>query len=272
MNTVMFNQQRQTEFLRFLPIFALSFFLIMTGSSCKTSKQFTYFHNIEKDTTIQRYVSNEFDSKIRKGDNLGISINSLNAEENQRFNFNIITGSGDDRNATIPVYKVSDSGTIKIFRLGEIYVEGMTRKELADKLQKDLAYYLKEPLVSVNYLNRKVTVLGGVTKPSVITLEDENLSVFDALAISGDVKAESRIDNVLIIREVDSVKQFKRVNLTDHSIINSPWYYLKADDIVYVSPDNSRQLREEKRRNMQVTLSLIASGASLLFLLLNRIL
>src|SRR5690606_4094632 len=135
-----------------------------------------------------------------------------------------------------------------------------------------LAAYLKEPLVSVSYLNRKVTVLGGVARPSVINLSDEEINIFEALAIAGDVKVDSRIDNVLVIREKDNVKEFKRINLRDYSIVNSPWYYLQADDILYVSPDYLRQERDERRRNMQVTLSLVATGVSLIFLLLNRIL
>lgn len=246
--------------------------LLLLTSACSTSKRMYMFETTMKDTTVERYISQGFESKIRKGDNLGISINSLSQEENARFNSTIITGTGEQSKTSIPGYLVSNEGTIKMYRLGEIKVEGMTRAELATKLQKDLAAYLKEPLVSVSYLNRKVTVLGSVARPSVINLSDEEINIFEALAIAGDVKVDSRIDNVLVIREKDNVKEFKRINLRDYSIVNSPWYYLQADDILYVSPDYLRQERDERRRNMQVTLSLVATGVSLIFLLLNRIL
>ncbi|HRO16588.1 MAG TPA: polysaccharide biosynthesis/export family protein [Ferruginibacter sp.] len=249
-----------------------SVIVLLSTTACRTPKQLTSFSQVQNDTTISKYVSENLETKIRKGDNLGISINSLSMEENARFNSNIIKGIGEDANVVVPGYQVSVDGTIKMYRLGEIKVEGYTRKELAAYLQKELAAYLREPLVSVSYLNRKVTIMGGVSNPQVLNISGEQITIFDALATAGDITEKGRVDNVLIIRDNDSSKEFKRIDLQNHSIFNSPWYYLKANDIVYVTPDFSRVEREEKRRKLQMTLSLVASGASLLFLLLNRVL
>lgn len=268
-STIVFTDRKLKLIFNWLLI---SLFFALFTSSCKTPKQLTYFSQIPQDTIVSAFVSEDFETKIRKGDNLGISINSLSLEENARFNSNIIKGAGDDSKVTVPGYQVSNEGTIKIYRLGEIKVVGYTRKELAEYLQKELAAYLREPLVNVSYLNRKVTIMGGVANPQVLNISGEQITIFDALASAGDITEKGRVDNVLIIREKDSTKEFKRIDLQNHSVINSPWYYLKADDIVYVTPDFSRAEREEKRRKLQVTLSLIASVASLLFLLLNRVL
>lgn len=238
-------------------------------ASCQPAKQLHYFNTLQQDSVLQSYVSPGMETKIRVGDNLGISINSLSQEENLKFNPTII--SNTDGSVPTSSYIVSKEGTIKLHRLGEIKVEGMTRKELAEKLQTDLLPYLKMPLVNVSYLNRKVTVMGGVTKPSVINMKEEQITLIEALVASGDIKAESRKDNVLIIRTVDSTKFVKRVNLEDGSIFNSEWYYLQADDIVYVSPDFQKVEREERRRQLQTTISMVATITSLFIVFLTRV-
>lgn len=253
----------------FIPLFTV---LLLIGSSCRIPQKATYFSSIQQDTTIKNFVSEKIESKIRLGDNLAISINSLSLEENARFNSTVIKGTGETDKVAVPGYLVSKEGTIKIYRLGEIKVEGLTRSELAKKLQDDLKPYLKEPLVNVSYLNRKITVLGGVATPKVLNLDEEQISLFDALARCGDISEKGNADQVYIIRESNDEKQFKKINLKDLSVFESDWYYLQSDDIVYVTPDYSKLEREEKRRNLQITLSLIASGASLIFLLLNRFL
>jgi polysaccharide export outer membrane protein len=246
--------------------------LVIISSSCRIPQKATYFSSIQQDTAVKYFVSDKIESKIRKGDNLAISINSLSLEENARFNSTVLKGTGETDKVAVPGYLVSNEGTIKIYRLGEIKVEGLTRTELATKLQNDLKPYLKEPLVNVAYLNRKVTVLGGVATPKVLNLDEEQITLFDALARCGDISEKGNADQVFIIREVNDEKQFKKINLKDLSVFESNWYYLQSDDIVYVTPDYSKLEREEKRRNLQITLSLIASGASLIFLLLNRFL
>lgn len=238
-------------------------------TSCKPAKELHYFKTLQKDTVLQSYVSPGLETKIRKGDNLGISINSLSQEENVKFNSTIISNSSGG--VSTPTYLVSPEGTIKMHRLGEIKVEGMTRKELAQKLQNDLQPYLKMPLVNVTYMNRKITVMGGVSKPSVINMQDEQMTLIDALVSSGDIIHESKKDNILIIRTVDSSKIVKRVNLQDASIFNSEWFYLQADDIVYVSPDYEKVEKEERRRRLQTTVSMVATITSLFIVILTRV-
>jgi len=237
-------------------------------SSCATPRNSYYFKTLRKDTTISGFISSNYESKIRPGDNLGITITSLNPEENAKFNSAglIVTEKG-----TVPTYMVQPDGTIKLYRFGDFKVEGLTRRQLANKLIPELLPFLKEPLVNVTYLNHRVTVLGEVVTPQVISLQDEQISVIDAIVISGDMRENARRDDVLIIREVNNEKIIKHINLEDHSIFTSPWYYLQPNDIVYVMPDTERTITEEKRRRLQTTLSLVASTVSLLIIILDRI-
>ena len=186
--------------------------------------------------------------------------------------FNSIVLSEGVTSAAVPSYVVSAGGTIRMHRFGEIMVEGLTRKELADKLQKDLQLYLKEPLVNVSFLNHKITIIGSVARPQVLTITGESLPVLDALALSGDITPEGRKDNVLVIRDSADQRHVKKLNLEDHSVFSSPWFYLQPNDIVYVSPNYEKTEREDRRRRTQTTIGLAISGISLIIIIIDRLL
>jgi polysaccharide export outer membrane protein len=252
-------------------IINLAFAMIMFAlfaTSCATSKNSYYFKTLDKDTTIKGFIAGDYQSRIRSGDNLGITITSLSPEENLKFNSAglIVTEKG-----TVPAYIVHPDGTIKLYRFGDVKVTGLTRRELADKLINDLKPYLKEPIVNVTYLNHRVTVMGEVANPQVINMQEEQMSLLDAIVMSGDLRENAKRNDILVIRQNGNEKKVKHVNLEDHSIFSSPWYYVQPDDIVYVMPDTERTATEEKRRNLQTTLSLVASAASLLIIIVDRI-
>jgi polysaccharide export outer membrane protein len=102
-------------------------------------------------------------------------------------------------------------------------------------------------------------------------MPEEQLSILEVLGASGDINLLGKKDNVLIIRETEAGKQFKRLNLEDHSVFNSEWYYLKPDDVVYIEP-NDKKINEEKRARTQQTISLALSGLSLAIIILNSLL
>ncbi|HMK27740.1 MAG TPA: polysaccharide biosynthesis/export family protein, partial [Chitinophagaceae bacterium] len=167
-------------------------------------------------------------------------------------------------------YLVDAQGNIQLHKLGLIHAEGMTRAELKNKIQKDIEPYLKDPVVTVRYLNHRVSVLGEVGQPGVIQMPEERLSILEVLSSRGDVTSNAKRNNILIIRETAAGKQLKRINLEDHSIFNSEWYYLQPDDVVYVEP-NDKKLNEEKRGKTQQTVGLILTGVSLAVIILDRI-
>jgi polysaccharide export outer membrane protein len=251
-------------------ILAGAIFFVTAFSSCKVTQQTQYFKTLSKDTTLTGFVSNDFESKIRKGDRLAITVSSLSPTEDALFNGGAAAAVSEG-NTSSGGHTVMQDGTVELHRLGKVPAEGLTRKQLAQKLQQDLLPYLKEPIASVTYLNHKVTILGEVAKPQVLNLPEEQISVIDALVLSGDVTVNAKRTNILIIRDNGTEKKIKHINLEDHSIFSSPWFYVQPDDIVMVSPDNERYVKEENRRKLQTTLSLVASGVSLLIIILDRV-
>ena len=239
-------------------------------SSCKVPQNAYYFKTLKKDTTINSSVNRVMELKIQKNDLLGINISSLNKEEDLTYNAPAVsTGAGSAGSASGSGYLVDADGNIQYHKLGILHVEGMTRTALKNKLQKDLNPYLKDPVVTVRYLNHKLTVLGEVVKPQVIQMPEEHLSLLEVLGASGDVSQFARRDNILIIRETGNGKQFKRINLEDHSIFSSPWYWLQPDDVVYVEP-NDVKMKQEKAATRQQNISLALSVLSIVTIVLFK--
>lgn len=255
-------------------LFYTAMLIILSGitfSSCKTSQNAYYFKTVPRDTSISSVINRVSESRIRKNDLLAINFSSLNPAEDMTYNAAagstnataIASGSGSG-------YLVDAQGNIQLHKLGLIHAEGMTRAELKNKIQKDIEPYLKDPVVTVRYLNHRISVLGEVGHPGVIQMPEERLSVLEVLSVSGDVTPTAKRNNILIIRDTAGGKQLKRINLEDHSIFTSEWYYLQPDDVVYVEP-NEKKLNEEKRNKTQQTVSLIISGVSLAIIILDRI-
>ncbi|WP_255155815.1 polysaccharide biosynthesis/export family protein [Ferruginibacter sp. HRS2-29] len=246
--------------------------LMLLFTSCKTAKESQYFKTMTKDTTITGFVNNDFEAKIKAGDNLSIVITSLSKDEDILFNQaagEIVSGNST---ATTGIgFLVATDGTVALHRLGSVKAEGKTRKEFALYLQNAMLPYMKDPIANVYFLNHRVTVMGAVKSPQVLSLPGEPLSLLDAIVLSGDMIEASRKDDVMIIRETGNEKTVKHINLEDHSLFKSPWYYVQPNDIVYVKPDIEKMEREEKRRRVQTTVTLIASGVSLILIIADRI-
>jgi polysaccharide biosynthesis/export protein len=248
----------------------ISCLIAMVFSSCTTPKNAYYFKNLPRDTSINTTVSRLSESVIRKNDQLAITISSLNPEEDKVYNaaaLSLGNGAAGGNNG----YLVDMNGNIQLHRLGNMHAEGITRSALKSKIENDIKPYLKDPVVTVRYLNHRVTVMGEVAKPQTIPMPEEQISILEALGASGDITLLGKRDNVLIIRETETGKQFKRLNLEDKAVFTSEWYYLKPDDVVYVEP-NDKKVNDEKRARTQQNVSLAISGISLVIIILNSLL
>ncbi len=260
--------QRRKHFLQVL----ITCLAVAVFSSCSTPKNAYYFKTIPNDTSINSTVNKLGEAKIVTNDQLGIVISSLNPIEDQVFNAAAMAlssaGSGSGSGSG---YQVDADGNIQLHRLGALHVDGLTRRELKNKIETDLKAWLKDPVVTVRFLNRRVTILGEVSKPQVINMPEEKLSLLEVLGSSGDVSPLARKDNILIIRETETGKEFKRINLEDHSLFTSEWYYLQPNDVLYIEPSDEK-IKQAKRAQNQQNIGLVLSGLSVIVIVLNSVL
>lgn len=236
--------------------------------SCGTPKDLVYFQNMSRDTTLQNTVSKNFELKIKPDDLLYIGVTSASAEQSALFNApQVATIGSAATGSNTSGYLVDKNGNIQLYKLGDIKVAGLTRVEVKEKLQRELAPYLKEPVVTVRNLNNRVTVLGEVGRPGVLPMQTDQISLLEAIGQSGDLTAFGRRDNILVIRQTENGKEFKTVNLLDKALFSSPYYYLQNEDVVYVEPD----IKRKTGQNAQ-TISYVLSAVSILSILLTRFL
>lgn len=226
--------------------------------SCAPAKKTIYFQDIPRDTTLTNLISKDFEPKIRKGDLLSITVASLSPENTAIYN------APQSAQGPVSGYLVDESGNIPFIKLGTLHVEGMTRKELKNQLEKDLATYLAQPVVAVGFLNRHVTIMGAVS-PQVLPMPNDNMTILDALASGGDIGEKGRTDNVLVIREKGTSKEFVRLNLTNKSVFYSPYFYLQPNDVIYVEPT------KPKVDNTTRIISFVTAGISFTLILFDRI-
>lgn len=184
--------------------------------------------------------------KIQDGDKLQIAISAFDDIAVKPFN-PITSGetssAKNSSSANFASYTVASDGTITMPVLGEVFVRGMTQQELKNHLEKKLLRYLTDPMVTVNLANFNISVIGEVVSPGQKTSTTEKLNIFQALALAGDLKPTANRTNVRIIRTLDDgTELMARLNLTDTAIINSPYYYIQQNDVIYAEPDRNAQV------------------------------
>lgn len=139
-------------------------------------------------------------------------------------------------------YLVDNDGSIDFPVLGRIKVSGLTKKEVEAYLRGRLSLYLKdEPLVNVRMVNYKISVIGEVARPNTYTITNEKVNILEALALAGDLTIYGKRKNVKLMRESETGERgVYVVDLTDRNLINSPYFYLQQNDVLYVEPNRTK--------------------------------
>ncbi|MDE7180345.1 MAG: polysaccharide biosynthesis/export family protein [Muribaculaceae bacterium] len=250
-------------------------------SSCASRDRITYFQNPEP---VVEVIA-EQPIRVQPGDKLIIVVKSKDAAVSDLFNLPIYTNrvgaQGASINATgatsqlyrvsqsegVTAYNVTPQGTIDFPFLGDIKVEGMTRAELGAYIKGELVGrdLVKDPTVSVEFLNTGVNVLGAVTSPGRYEINTDNYTILDAIAVAGDLVLQGRRDNVKVVREEEGKMHVYTVDLTDlNKTMNSPVYYLRQNDVVYVAPSEELKRSANVNGNNIFSVSFWMSFASLL--------
>lgn len=238
--------------------------LVFTG--CKSTQQVAYFQNA--DSISYEGSKGLYAARIMPKDELTITVSLTDREVAAQFNQLIYNSMTSNRNistsggSVIP-FLVDNDGSITYPLIGKIKVQGLTVNECQDKIASLIKPFLNDdekPIVTVRMSSYHVSVIGEVTRPGVINVSQEKISILDALAQAGDLTIYGRRDNVSLIREdATGQKHYIRLNLNDANVINSPYYYLQQNDVVYVEPNKT------KARNSDIgqATTLVISGTSI---------
>lgn len=250
--------------------------MIFCSVSCVNTKKAAYFYGIN-DTTISSPYSKIPEPVIYQNDILTISVSSPNPEADIIFNApnTMLTQSGGGAAGSLGSstsgYLVNPEGAIQFPMIGTIKVAGLTKTEVKSLITKTLVdkKLLVDPIVSIRIINFRVTVMGEVRLPSVVTVPSEKMSLLEALGMAGDLTVFAKRDNILLIREENGQKIIRRINLNSKDLLTSQYYYLKSNDIVYVEANAAKLASAERSTQL---LPIILSGASVLAVIIGLIL
>ena len=228
----------------------------LLNPSCAPNRNLVYFSDLPA-AGIEMPIRNYAQPMIQPDDILTISVSSLNPESNVLFN-NVILPTTANSGGVIAATKVNEgylvdkSGFINFPVIGKVMLAGLTKEQAIEKMTSEIKVHVKNPIVNVRFANFKVTVIGEVFKPSTFTVPTEKINVLEALGLAGDMTAYAKRENVLIIREQQGVRKAARINLNDKEVLNSPYFYLQQNDIVYVEPSNREKVSETKPGNKYI--------------------
>lgn len=245
--------------------------LALQLTSCVNTRKATYFNDVGNLSFPEVFEDSE--PILQANDILSISVSSLNSEAAKIFNTTNVTAtqtsSSSGTTTQASGYLIDKGGFIRFPLLGRIEASGMTKKGLREEITQQLINrkLLLEPIVDVRYLNYRVSVLGEVRNPSVLTIPNEKVTILEALGLAGDLTIYAKRDNVLLIRSEDGVKKTRRIDLTSGEIFTSPYYYLRSNDVIYVQPNKSKVASSGRATQW---LPVVISALSLVIVVLNN--
>jgi polysaccharide biosynthesis/export protein len=245
-----------------LHFYCLLFVLFV--SSCATPKNINYFPTIKDETIANKMPIPE--PQIQLNDLLSIIVSSSSTEASAIFNApnestNITSSAAISSNTLTIGYLVNQNGDISFPILGQIHVLGLTKFQLTTLLTEKILEkkLLIDPIVTIRYLNFKVSVMGEVSRPGVYTTPTEKLSILEALSFAGDITIYGEKNDVLLIRENDKgEKIIQHIDLTNQSILSSPYYYLKSNDVLIVSSDGGRIAKEKNSQTIPIFFAVLS--------------
>ena len=238
-------------------------FLVLSSivwlASCATVKptppappQLAYFQGQDSLSPAQIETIAPQISKIQKGDILGIIVSSLNRESNEIMNFYNVTSlpltsfspSGKSGGtSTQPLgYPVDSLGNVYVPLIGKQKLDGLTIQQAEDKVRAEVEKTLKDPAVSIRFMNRKFTVLGEVNQVGTFNLQNDQTTLIDAITAAGDLTVFGKRDSIKVIRTVGSKREIGFVSLRNRAVFTSPYFYVRNDDIIYVEPTKDKVL------------------------------
>jgi polysaccharide export outer membrane protein len=247
------------KYRQYLIIGLVFFTITLILASCTSVKNIPYLKDIS-DSTMEKSVATAVykDPIILNDDILSINIITIDPTTSAPVNQTSpppVLGSSTGVVPETPGWLVDKNGDISLQIIGTVHVAGLTTSEAKALITEKTEKYFKNPDVQVRFANFKITVLGEVAHPSSFIIPNEKISVLDALGLAGDLTIYGRRDNVLVIRDNNGKKELSRLDLNSSDMFQSPFFYLKQNDIVYVQPNKSKAIQADAEQTRIITIA-----------------
>lgn len=241
--------------------------LVLLVSSC-SRKNYVYLSDMQVGEDYP--IDTKYEAVVHRDDRLSITVSCKNPELAIPFNIfggTFRVGTNGEVNADVSTrvnergYRVDIDGNIDFPILGKLHVEGLTVSEVRDLIKGriEAGNYMKDPLVSIEFLNFRYTVLGAVNRNGTFTADGDRVTLLEAIAMAGDVTQKARVDRVAVIREFGGSRQIFLNDLRSTELFNSPCFYLQQNDIVYVEMEPKYYRRDSTDRNWELARTMLTA-------------
>jgi len=248
--------------------------LVVVTVSCVAPRSVTYFQGgklVDSAKISQLLPVTPPKVTIQTGDILAIFVSSTSPESNTLFNFQNINPvfttvlPGSTAQGQQPLgYLVDDAGYVTLPLVGRVLVDGLSIKDASALLTKKVGEFLRDPVVTIRQLNHRITVLGEVNRPGVFNLPNNETTLPELMGMAGDLTIFGRRDNVMLMRMTNGKREVIRLDLTDRRVLNSPYFYVQNNDMLYVEARKGRLTASD--RTVQLLPVYVGVASALLFL------
>ena len=252
----------------FVRLSILLVLLVVSAASCSTYKKINYIQDAQLDTALTMIANQGI--LIQPMDMISIVVSSRDPELARIYNLPVVTyqagleSSVSNFNQRLIGYSVDNDGNIQFPELGTIHVAGLNRWQLAELIREKLSSLVKDAVVTVQFMNFKISVTGEVTSPGVFDISGDKITIFEAISLARNLTIYGRRDGVYVIREQNGSRTIYQVDLRTVDMFNSPAYYLQQNDVVYVEPNKVRAGQSTINENNLKSVSLWVSIGSFL--------
>lgn len=249
-------------------------------SSCSSIKNVKYFKDIpDENQSTDLATLNYIEPKIQPDDILSINIQTVDPAATQVLTTGNLqnaaigaTSAGSTGSQTVSGYLVDHSGNVELPVMGKIKLSGLTTEQAREEIRTQASNFFKNPTVNLRFANFKITILGEVAKPATYVISNEKINILDALGLAGDLTIYGKRENIVLIRQLeDGSRKLVKLDITKSEILNSPYYYLRQNDYLYVEPGKSKIVASDaiQNRNISIITAVTASLISLIAIIIS---
>lgn len=242
-------------------------------TSCASQKRVWYLQDARPFTPEQIVENGQI--RIKPLDRLTIVVNSKDPELAVPFNaatsLASLSGTGSSNTNSLQVLTVDEQGMLEMPVIGKVDCRDKTRSELAEEIARKIVDggYINDPTVNVQFADMKFSVLGEVASPGQYDITTDRVSLFDALAMAGDLTVYGVRNEVAVAREKDGIRTIEYVDLTSKDLFSSPSFYIQQNDVIYVKPNKYKAQSGEISQNRSFYLSLVGTAISVATLVIT---